>query len=104
MPGFSLTLLLLPRQGQAYSPDEILDYLDAPADVPGWRWYSKSAPMEIKTAEDEVEKVVEESALMSRESLTEEYGKDHILTLRRGSMQPSLKKGSSKHSSGLVIA
>ncbi|KAF8332086.1 Dak1 domain-containing protein [Cantharellus anzutake] len=46
MPGYSLTILLLPRGG---SPDskiasatEILDLLDAPSDAPGWIWYSKN--------------------------------------------------------------
>ncbi|ORY33982.1 Dak1 domain-domain-containing protein [Naematelia encephala] len=38
MPGFSLTLLLLPRSGDAYSSSEILSLLDAPASAPGWSW------------------------------------------------------------------
>ncbi len=66
MPGFSLTLLLLPREGEAYSQAQILEYLDAPADAPGWRWYAKSVPKEVKTAEHEVEKAVEETTIMSR--------------------------------------
>nr|WPS94671.1 triose/dihydroxyacetone kinase / FAD-AMP lyase [Naematelia aurantialba] len=38
MPGFSLTLLLLPRSGEAYSSSDILSLLDAPASAPGWSW------------------------------------------------------------------
>lgn len=44
MPGFSLTLLLLPREGDAYSSQDILSLLDAPASAPGWRWTSGQEP------------------------------------------------------------
>ena len=46
MPGFSLTLLLLPRPSHKGSPstNEILALLDAPADAPGWRWSSGHPP------------------------------------------------------------
>jgi dihydroxyacetone kinase len=44
MPGFSLTLLLLPREGEAYSSEDILSLLDAPASAPGWRWTSAQEP------------------------------------------------------------
>ena len=56
MPGFSLTILLLPRDG---SPDselatasQVLDLLDAPCDAPGWSWHSKSdlSPINIRSA------------------------------------------------------
>ncbi|KAL1747587.1 Dak1 domain-containing protein [Schizophyllum fasciatum] len=45
MPGFSITLLLLPTAGEKDAPskDVILSALDAKADVPGWRW-SSAAP------------------------------------------------------------
>ncbi|KAI9639780.1 putative dihydroxyacetone kinase 1 [Dioszegia hungarica] len=46
MPGFSLTLLLLPRSGDkdGYSSDQILSLLDAPASAPGWKYYAATEP------------------------------------------------------------
>ncbi|KAF4593368.1 Dihydroxyacetone kinase 2 [Pleurotus pulmonarius] len=51
MPGFSITLLLLPSHGTQASPsaEEVLALLDAPADTPGWKWSSGVAPTETKT-------------------------------------------------------
>ena len=45
MPGFSLTLLLLPSgSNEPYSPKQILELLDAPANAPGWSWTSGAEP------------------------------------------------------------
>jgi dihydroxyacetone kinase len=46
MPGFSLTLLLLPRDSEKgeYSSKQILEYLDAPASAPGWAFNSVTEP------------------------------------------------------------
>lgn len=46
MPGFSLTLLLLPHHSETGVPStsEILELLDAPAQAPGWRWSSNLPP------------------------------------------------------------
>ena len=46
MPGFSLTLLLLPRPGEAYAPSaaDILSLLEEGADAPGWKWSSTAPP------------------------------------------------------------
>lgn len=45
MPGFSISLVLLPREGEAkHTSDELLSLLDAPADAPGWRWHSAAEP------------------------------------------------------------
>lgn len=45
MPGFSITLLLLPQQGDgAITKDRILQLLDAPAKTPAWTWTSTSPP------------------------------------------------------------
>lgn len=46
LPGFSFTLLLLPRKGEEYEPEKILEYLDASASAPGWRFSSGSKPGE----------------------------------------------------------
>jgi triose/dihydroxyacetone kinase / FAD-AMP lyase (cyclizing) len=45
MPGFSVTLLLLPTASSS-SPttSHLLSLLDEPADVPGWKWSSRVAP------------------------------------------------------------
>lgn len=46
MPGFSLTLLLLPGASDANAPDPslLLSLLDEPAAVPGWKWTVGNAP------------------------------------------------------------
>lgn len=50
MPGFSVSLFLLPREGESkYSSAELLELLDAPADAPGWAWTSRSEPRSYKS-------------------------------------------------------
>lgn len=46
MPGFSLTLLLLPgvNEQSALSTDFLLSLLDDPTNTPGWNWSSKVLP------------------------------------------------------------
>lgn len=46
MPGFSLTLLLLPRAGESSAPStqDILSLLEEKTEVPGWKWSSSSPP------------------------------------------------------------
>jgi len=69
MPGFSLTLLLLPGQGDEYSSKEILSLLDAPASSPGWNYYSAREPgvLDAKAVEVAAPKVNEVD--LPRESL-----------------------------------
>ena len=47
MPGFSLTLLRLPSQGDAssFKANEILSLLDDKPNVPGWKWTPPSEPL-----------------------------------------------------------
>lgn len=47
MPGFSITLLLLPTKDEVGAPlvSDILSLLDDKPDVPGWKWSSGSAPL-----------------------------------------------------------
>lgn len=55
MPGFSLTLLLLPRPGEkapAFT-EELLSLLDDKTEAPGWCWSSGLEPGAIKMAPDE---------------------------------------------------
>lgn len=48
MPGFSLTLLLLPRTGaHSTSAEDILRLLDAPVSAPGWKWHATADPQVI---------------------------------------------------------
>ncbi|WWC99517.1 dihydroxyacetone kinase [Kwoniella sp. B9012] len=56
MPGFSLTLLLLPGKSESstYSSSQILEYLDAPASAPGWAWTSGKEPGVVGAKVDEV--------------------------------------------------
>jgi len=42
MPGFSITLLLLPEERQ--QSDLILSLLDEPTETPGWKWSSRFPP------------------------------------------------------------
>lgn len=50
MPGFSVSLFLLPREGESkYTSAELLELLDAPADAPGWAWTSRAEPRPYKT-------------------------------------------------------
>jgi dihydroxyacetone kinase len=44
MPGFSITLLLLPRANDPVEQSHLLALLDAKAETPGWKWTSTSAP------------------------------------------------------------
>jgi len=44
LPGFSLTCLLLPREGDKYSPKRIIDLLDAHASSPGWKFMANTEP------------------------------------------------------------
>lgn len=45
MPGFSVSLFLLPRAGESkYTTSELLTLLDAPGDAPGWAWTSRAEP------------------------------------------------------------
>lgn len=48
MPGFSITLLLLPTKDEVDAPftsDTLLSLLDDKPDVPGWKWSSGSTPL-----------------------------------------------------------
>ncbi|KAG9045310.1 Dihydroxyacetone kinase 2 [Tulasnella sp. UAMH 9824] len=46
MPGFSLTLLLLPRPNSAdgLNAAKLLELLDEPTEAPGWKWHARSEP------------------------------------------------------------
>jgi dihydroxyacetone kinase len=46
MPGFSITLFLLPSKGDldTFSTDYILSLLDDKPDVPGWKWNAGNPP------------------------------------------------------------
>jgi dihydroxyacetone kinase len=50
MPGFSLTLLLLPKSSSPFTTSHLLSLLDEPADVPGWKWSSGVSPPTEPTA------------------------------------------------------
>ncbi|KAJ7760126.1 dihydroxyacetone kinase [Mycena maculata] len=47
MPGFSLSLVLLPRAEDAAAPKAsvLLSLLDAPAQTPGWKWTAAAPPV-----------------------------------------------------------
>jgi dihydroxyacetone kinase len=48
MPGFSITLLLLPSASEAEAPtsDLLLRLFDAPTSAPGWKWSSNAPAMD----------------------------------------------------------
>jgi len=47
MPGFSITLLLLPSKDEVDAPsaDLVLSLLDEKCEVPGWKWASGTPPL-----------------------------------------------------------
>lgn len=53
MPGFSLTLFLLPGSNDANAPstDLLLGLLDDPADTPGWKWSSRTASASTRASQ-----------------------------------------------------
>lgn len=67
LPGFSLSLVLLPREPVAtpasftsklcFDKDLILECFDDPTEAPGWRWSYKGRPEEVKAeAKEKVQK------------------------------------------------
>jgi len=66
LPGFSLTLLLLPREGipspasasssassLSVTSDLLVDLFDAPTDAPAWKWTFKGEPnMKVEKADE----------------------------------------------------
>ncbi|KAK0184586.1 dihydroxyacetone kinase [Armillaria mellea] len=56
MPGFSISLVLLPREEDADAPkaSKVLSLLDAKAETPGWKWTSSSKPNESFTLDKDL--------------------------------------------------
>lgn len=50
MPGFSITLLLLPEEQN--TRDLVLSLVDEPAETPGWKWSSRVPPACLKLPSD----------------------------------------------------
>ncbi|KAF9785088.1 dihydroxyacetone kinase [Thelephora terrestris] len=48
MPGFSITLLLLPEE--QHTRDLVLSLLDEPTETPGWKWTSRVPPTSLKSS------------------------------------------------------
>lgn len=44
LPGFSLTCLLLPRDGDKFTSKRILQLIDSPASAPGWTYITTTEP------------------------------------------------------------
>ena len=46
MPGFSITLLLLPRENEScpFDSELLISLLDQETDAPGWKWSPRLAP------------------------------------------------------------
>lgn len=78
MPGFSLTLLRLPSQGDAssFKANEILGLLDDKPKVPGWKWTPPSEPLA------QVEQLVEgQGVSVARDDVLQLKAKDPKLFL-----------------------
>lgn len=69
MPGFSLTLLLLPNKNDSLTPStsQILSLLDDQPDVPGWKWSSAAPP------------TAKESQIIEKVTFTEQQNEPRIL-------------------------
>ncbi|ORY73441.1 Dak1 domain-domain-containing protein [Leucosporidium creatinivorum] len=71
LPGFSISLVLLPREPVAtsatfsskltFDKELLIDCFDAPTEAPGWRWSFKGRPEEVKVEEKEKVEKKEES-------------------------------------------
>ena len=61
MPGFSLTLLLLPTASSGPSADQLLKLLDAPTSAPGWKWSSRAPPSTNPASQRGVTSVAEKA-------------------------------------------
>lgn len=61
MPGFSITLLLLPRADEANTPssDLILSLLDDHTDIPAWKWTAGMPPVPVSSQTIPAEQVQE---------------------------------------------
>ncbi|KAG8950773.1 Dihydroxyacetone kinase 2 [Tulasnella sp. 424] len=84
MPGFSLTLLLLPRpnSNDGSSGAKLLELLDEPTEAPGWKWHSRS---ELAFADEASASKESETKLNteSSESLRAEDPKAFVEAIKR---------------------
>ncbi|KAF8891150.1 Dak1 domain-containing protein [Mucidula mucida] len=82
MPGFSVSLVLLPRAGDKSpkSAADILSLLDAKADTPGWKWTSSKVPNASFTTPPSADKP---AAASSKGSLAAADPKSFIAALTR---------------------
>jgi len=64
MPGFSITLLLLPSPNDSFAPSSalLLSLLDEHTNAPGWKWSSKAPPSAITRATPVSSSAVSEQA------------------------------------------
>ena len=70
MPGFSITLLLLPSgSSETYTSQQILELLDAPASAPGWKWTAaEPGKLDAGTAQTEAAAKLQTVSLARRSS------------------------------------
>ncbi|KAG5645704.1 hypothetical protein DXG03_005399 [Asterophora parasitica] len=71
MPGFSITLLLLPSKDSTFTTPLVLSLLDEQANAPGWKWHSRSPPTaqpELTKPAPQIEKRASESPLKAVET------------------------------------
>lgn len=116
LPGFSLTLLLLPRERVVipetstsssilYVDKELmLDLFDAPTDAPAWKWTFKGDPEMTVDEEEDKKKAAKASSEQSsgvkgpkRESCLLEWLDRQLTASPRD--QPRIRSSSSEHSS-----
>ncbi|KIO16146.1 hypothetical protein M407DRAFT_247057, partial [Tulasnella calospora MUT 4182] len=74
MPGFSLTLHLLPRPNstEGLSAAKLLELLDEPTEAPGWKWHARSEP----SFAEEVDASTESDTKLSTESSVSLHAED----------------------------
>jgi hypothetical protein len=84
MPGFSVSLFLLPREGESkYSSAELLELLDAPADAPGWAWTSRAKPRPYKSTSSKSTAVDEAHSNNSGKAVEPTSGKAFISAIQQ---------------------
>jgi triose/dihydroxyacetone kinase / FAD-AMP lyase (cyclizing) len=80
MPGFSISLTLLPRSGPV-DATQLVSLLDAPAQTPGWKWTApKPAPTSIPAPSDAE---LSKKQVKREVTLVAPSPEDHIATVQR---------------------
>ncbi|KAF5386528.1 hypothetical protein D9757_005939 [Collybiopsis confluens] len=83
MPGFSLTLLKLPKDTQEPSQGLLLSLIDAPAEASGWGWVSGRSPVSLSSQLTTSQSATTSSTTQFPENQNQEQAQKTIDAIRR---------------------